>query len=990
MAFICSTGHARPYPACPLIYLIVCLFLFTGSSTLLATGDDPTAAAVAPTARRIAPQTVTADQAHQLVLNGAFTTTSLLSYSARRSDGSPLPSWMKIDPLTGTLAVTPPTTAVGQLYHLTVTATTTQEVSSQSSFYLLVDHNRYVCNLDANTDRLGRILDCTTGTATLRGHTSTGSYRWTGPNGFTSTEAEPVVNTPGLYQLTTVTLDGSSCPRRSIVEVRAHHNNCVEENNHIPKALITLTQAVATTNEQIELLADGSTDSDGEVVSYRWSWAGGSATGPNPQLQLPAGQHEVILTVMDNEGAKSTDRVMLQVEELQLVENFWLEAECAAVGTNWTVVESTSAAAGRYVMSSLSSMDAAPADAPANYVRFSAFTERAASYQLMARVAAFTNQHDSYWLRVNGGAWVKWNNGFKLNAGFQWVAHPTRVELQQGNNTVDIAYREPDTRLDKLLLSVHNDLPTGMGETAEGCQLNEAPVAVAAASSYQGIAPLTVTLDASGSTDADDNIYSYRWAWNGGSAEGIVAQRSLPAGTYAVTLTVSDDKGASDTDVISIQVDAPPPTAENGPEYWLEAECAAVGSNWTTMSSSQAANGKYVVVERGNSYSAPPADLDANRVRFVVSSPTANQYRVFARIDAPSNLDDSYYVRLNGGDWFKWSSGIEQGSGFRWNAMPGELHLQAGSNTVDFAYREDGARLDKLFLTPVKNGSVPRDMGEFATNCGTPADVWMEAECATASGDWEMQTSSTASGSTAIAYGGERNMTVPASGATDQQLSFPVVLEQNAVYHLFLRLNAFDRGHNSLWVKVDDGSWMKFWQEVGGRELLTTGYEWRKVNHDGQDRSFELSAGSHTITIANRESGTPIDKLYLSPSSEQPSGFGRVATNCGGGTTTSREMGMLGFTTTTAETADEPVDGTISLYPNPATSGVTVALNSTYQGRVQLILTDATGRRIRTLSYRKKGAQLQQRIGVASLPAGLYQLTILQGDQRDTQTFVKQ
>ena len=937
--------------------------------------------------RHIAPQTVVAEQTQTLTVNGSFTNT-LLTYSASLSDGSPLPSWMKFDPLTAAFTIAPPAAAVGQLHQVAVTATNTRQQRTTANFYLLVDYNRYVCNLDANTDRLGRILDCTTGTATLRGHTSTGVYRWTGPNGFTSTEAEPSVTEAGLYQLTTLTEYGSSCPRRSIVEVRNHHNNCGVDNNRLPIGRIVSDRTIYDTNDGIELRADGSTDADGDVLSYRWSWAGGQATGPTPTLQLPQGKHEIVLTVMDNEGAKSTDRVILRVEDVSSVANYWLEAECATVGANWTVHESSSAAAGGYVASPLTSMNTAPAAAPENYVRFSAFAERGgAEYHLMARVAARTNQHDSYWLRVNGGTWIMWNNGFKLNAGFQWVAHPTKIELHEGHNTVDFAYREPDTRLDKVLLSLSDDIPTGEGEPVVGCQRNAPPVAKAAASSYLGVAPMTVTLDASGSTDPNDNIYTYAWAWEGGSAEGIIAQRQLGAGNYEVTLTVTDTEGVSDTDVIAIQVDAPPPSPVNGPEFWLEAECAAVGSKWSIRESSAASSGKYVVVRSGNSYSAPPANSVDNQIRFVISSPTANVYQLFARINAPSNLDDSYYIRLNDGDWQPWKNGIEQGNGFRWNRLPGELQLRAGTNTVDFAYREDGTQLDKLYLSPIRSGSTPQGFGETGTNCGTPADIWMEAECAELAGNWVNYETTAASRSLGVAFVGQGDMTVPPT--TDRQISFPVHLEQSATYHLFLRMNAFDRGHNSVWVKVDDGSWIKFWREVGGAELLTEGHEWRKVNHDGQDRSFNLAAGHHTITIANREAGTEIDKLYLSPADVRPTGHGGKATNCSAGT--SREMGMMSFATTVPEDQlDHTSAPKLSVFPNPTTAAVTLTLRNDYEGRVGVVLTDAAGRRLRTLSYDKQGEHLRKRIPVTKLPAGIYRLTILQGDRQDTQTFVKQ
>ena len=63
-----------------------------------------------------------------------------------------------------------------------------------------------------------------------------------------------------------------------------------------------------------------------------------------------------------------------------------------------------------------------------------------------------------------------------------------------------------------------------------------------------------VTLDGSGSSDTDGSIVSHAWSWAGGGATGAGPTVGLPDGTTVVTLTVTDDDRAADTDMVSITV----------------------------------------------------------------------------------------------------------------------------------------------------------------------------------------------------------------------------------------------------------------------------------------------------------------------------------------------------------------------------------------------------------------------------------------------------
>ncbi|MEL7161404.1 MAG: PKD domain-containing protein, partial [Bacteroidota bacterium] len=98
---------------------------------------------------------------------------------------------------------------------------------------------------------------------------------------------------------------------------------------------------------------------------------------------------------------------------------------------------------------------------------------------------------------------------------------------------------------------------------------NEAPMAAFTADPLTGDAPLTVSFDASGSTDSDGTITAYNWDFGDGeTGSGVMPSHDfLAVGEYTVNLTVIDDDGVTSAEVTeTITVtEAPntPPVVEN-------------------------------------------------------------------------------------------------------------------------------------------------------------------------------------------------------------------------------------------------------------------------------------------------------------------------------------------------------------------------------------------------------------------------------------------
>ena len=95
-----------------------------------------------------------------------------------------------------------------------------------------------------------------------------------------------------------------------------------------------------------------------------------------------------------------------------------------------------------------------------------------------------------------------------------------------------------------------------VGNTNPPIPVNQVPVANASADVTSGSAPLTVNFDGSGSFDSDGSIVDFSWDFGDGNSSNMAnpSHTFVTAGDYIATLTVTDDKGETDSASVTITV----------------------------------------------------------------------------------------------------------------------------------------------------------------------------------------------------------------------------------------------------------------------------------------------------------------------------------------------------------------------------------------------------------------------------------------------------
>ncbi len=143
----------------------------------------------------------------------------------------------------------------------------------------------------------------------------------------------------------------------------------------------------------------------------------------------------------------------------------------------------------------------------------------------------------------------------------------------------------------------------------------------------------------------------------------------------------------------------------------FEAEDATVGSDWQVSADDLASGGSYAAIKPGmQSISESPAGNEG----FITMSFTVkaeDNYTVFARLNCPSADDDSFWIKMDDGS-FMVLNGLAT-RGWEWIKL-NNFPLKTGEHILTIAYREDGAKIDKISIS--NDRYSPQGMGEPAMN----------------------------------------------------------------------------------------------------------------------------------------------------------------------------------------------------------------------------------------------------------------------------------
>ena len=232
--------------------------------------------------------------------------------------------------------------------------------------------------------------------------------------------------------------------------------------------------------------------------------------------------------------------------------------------------------------------------------------------------------------------------------------------------------------------------------------------------------------------EANDWTIAKGWEWHCNYHNGRALMNCLTWLTATPPPAPTCSDGIQNQGETGVDCGGPCPPCVTSNAVWLEAEAGTFSGSPTfaTNTDSAASGGKYIQPTSNNPSSAGP-----NRASYTFSA-AAGTYKVWGRVIAPTADDDSFWVSMDGGSFVMWNS-ILSSTSWAWDTVHDSNNggavmtytLSQGSHTLVIANREDGVKLDKLYVTA--KGDTPSGLGGVCTPttcsaqgaaCGTIGD----------------------------------------------------------------------------------------------------------------------------------------------------------------------------------------------------------------------------------------------------------------------------
>ncbi|AYN68439.1 PKD domain-containing protein [Euzebyella marina] len=407
-------------------------------------------------------------------------------------------------------------------------------------------------------------------------------------------------------------------------EDNSENNSSIPPTNEKPNARISANKTKGEAPLKVDFNSSNSSD-DKSIVTYKWDFKDGNGSSEKSVSHTfeKEGEYTVLLTVIDEEGQRDSDTVVITVDGKKN------EAPTAKISANTT--KGNAPLEVRFNSSSSSDdneIEAYKWDFDDNSTSSSenprhTFTEPG-EYEVKLTVTDNSGLKNTSSLTVVVNAPSNEKPVAKISANTTKGEAPLEVRFSSSNSTDDDEidsyewdfgdgstsssenlrhtfsesgnYEVELTVTDKKGLTNTSSLTIVVEEPS-----NQKPVAVVKANTKNGTAPLTVQFSGSSSSD-DKRVTSYQWDFgsHGTSQEDNPEMTFEQSGTYVVTLMVSDEQGLTDTDNITITVEpeAEPETPSTAGEvrYWqnlFDSRWSSERSKAYSMANSRGKNQEY-------------------------------------------------------------------------------------------------------------------------------------------------------------------------------------------------------------------------------------------------------------------------------------------------------------------------------------------------------------------------------------------------------------
>ncbi len=415
------------------------------------------------------------------------------------------------------------------------------------------------------------------------------AYSWkqvSGPSTATITNgntATPVVSNlkAGQYMFQLTVTDNSGATATAQVKIIVN----AAPVNQPPVANAGTNQTITLPTNAVTLDGSGSEDPDGTITTYAWTKISGPSQGTvvNPgdastlANNLVQGTYSYKLTVTDNDGATGSDTVTITVNAAPN------EPPVANAGSNKTITLPTSSV----------TLDGSKSSDPDGTI---------AEYN---------------WKQVSGPSSATISNAN--------TATPVVSGLVAGQYTFQLTVTDNSgaTATSQVKIIVN------------AAVINQPPVANAGTNQTITLPVNSVTLDGTGSDDANGTIASYAWKQISGPAQSTIVSagsattlaNNLVQGTYTYQLLVTDNGGATGADTVTITVNAAvnqPPIANAGSNKTITLPVNSVSLNGSKSSDPDGTIAGYAWKQVSGPSGASISN--ANTATPVVSGLTAGQY----------------------------------------------------------------------------------------------------------------------------------------------------------------------------------------------------------------------------------------------------------------------------------------------------------------------------------------------------------------------------